>query len=193
MLDRLCAHIRTITKEAKDSLKEAENIMAYRNKVFVSFDGDNDIHYYRLMQAWKQNDRTAFNFSDAHDINTALDTSTEETIKRRLSERLANTRVVVSLIGEGTRYLYKFVRWELEQALARGLPIIGVNLNGRRSRDSESCPPVIRDALVVYVSFQAAILQHALENWPNEYTRRQSKGTTGPRHYKDEVYKRLGL
>ena len=53
--------------------------MAHRNKVFVSFDGDNDIHYYRLMQAWKQNDRTAFNFFDAHDINTARDTSTEET------------------------------------------------------------------------------------------------------------------
>ena len=52
--------------------------MAYRNKVFVSFDGDKDIHYYRLMRAWKQNDNTSFDFLDAHDINTALDTSTEE-------------------------------------------------------------------------------------------------------------------
>ena len=95
--------------------------MAYRNKVFVSFDGDNDIHSYRLMQAWKQNDRTAFNFFDAHDINTARDTSTEETIKRRSSERLSNARVVASLIGEHTRYLYKFVRWELEQAVSRAL------------------------------------------------------------------------
>ena len=42
--------------------------MAYRNKVFVSFDGDADIHYYRLMCAWKQNDRTPFNFYDAHDL-----------------------------------------------------------------------------------------------------------------------------
>ena len=49
--------------------------MAYRNKVFISFDGDNDIHYYRLMRAWKQNDYTDFNFFDAHDINTARDTS----------------------------------------------------------------------------------------------------------------------
>ena len=34
--------------------------MAYRNKTYVCFDGDNDIRYYRLMQAWKQNDNTNF-------------------------------------------------------------------------------------------------------------------------------------
>lgn len=78
------------------------------------------------------------------------------------------SRVVVSLIGERTRDLYKCVRWELEQALTRSLPLIGVNLNGRRAQDSARCPPGIRDALVVYVSFHSALLQHALEHWPNE-------------------------
>lgn len=94
--------------------------MAYRNKVFVSFDGDNDMHYYRLMRAWKQNDNSPFNFFDAHELNTSLDSSTEATIKRRLSDRLANSKVVVSLIGQRTRYLYKFVRWELEQSIRNG-------------------------------------------------------------------------
>ena len=28
--------------------------MAYRNKTYVCFDGDKDMHYYRLMCAWKQ-------------------------------------------------------------------------------------------------------------------------------------------
>ena len=53
--------------------------MAYKNKVFVSFDGDKDIHYYRLMRAWKQNDSSHFDFHDAHDahdVNSAQDTST---------------------------------------------------------------------------------------------------------------------
>ena len=68
--------------------------MAYRNKTYVCFDGDNDIRYYNLMKAWKQNDNTNFNFYDAHDINTALDSSTEETIKRRLRERLINSKVL---------------------------------------------------------------------------------------------------
>ena len=31
--------------------------MAYHNKVYVSMDADNDLRYYRLMQAWKQNDK----------------------------------------------------------------------------------------------------------------------------------------
>ena len=167
--------------------------MSYRNKVFISFDGDNDIHYYRLMRAWKQNDRTDFNFFDAHDINTARDTSLEATIKARLRERLLNAKVVVSLIGDNTRYLYKFVRWELEQSLSLGLPIIGVNLNGKRSQDSDRCPPVIRDSLVVYVSFKSAILQHALENWPDEFYRSKRQGVTGPRYYDDNVYTRLVL
>jgi len=167
--------------------------MAYRNKVFVSFDGDNDIHYYRLMTAWKQNDSTPFNFYDAHDVNTALDTSTEDTIKRRLRERLVNSKVVISLIGEQTRYLHKFVRWELEQAVNLNLPIIGVNLNGNKSLDSNRCPPVLRDELVVYISFNVNILQYALENWPDEFYRLKRERKTGSRHYSGDVYKRLGL
>jgi len=33
--------------------KERYN-MSYQNKTFVSFDGDTDIHYYRLMTAWNK-------------------------------------------------------------------------------------------------------------------------------------------
>ena len=167
--------------------------MAYRNKVFVSFDGDNDMHYYRLLQAWKHNQRIAFDFFDAHDINTARDTSTEATIKRRLAERLTNAKSVVSLIGEHTRYLYRFVRWELEQAVKRDIPIIGANLNGIRSQDPHLCPPILRNELVVYVSFQPAILQHALAKWPAEDQSCRVRGLKGPRYYSHELYKSLGL
>lgn len=167
--------------------------MAYRNKVFVSFDGDNDIHYYRLMKAWKQNDRTPFNFYDAHDVSSARDTSTEETIKRSLRKRLLETKVFVLLVGEKTQYLYKFVRWEIEQAKSLGLPIIVVNLNGRRSMDSLRCPASIRDALAMHVSFKAGILQHALEHWPDQYAQLKRQGESGPYYYKDEIYTRLGL
>ena len=165
----------------------------YRNKTFVSFDGDNDIHYYRLMQAWKANDRFDFNFYDAHDINTARDSSLEATIKRRLGERLSNAKLVISLIGERTRYLYKFVRWELEKALELGIPIVGVNLNGRRSQDTDLCPPIIRGELVIYVSFQPSIIRHSIENWPNQWSRLKREGKSGAFFYGDEVYRGLGL
>lgn len=35
--------------------------MAYRNKVYVSMDADNDLRYYYLMRAWRQSDYTSFN------------------------------------------------------------------------------------------------------------------------------------
>ena len=167
--------------------------MAYRNKVYISFDGDNDIHYYRLMQAWKQNDNTDFNFYNAHDLNTARDSSQEESIKRQLRIRFQNTKTFVILIGESTRYLYKFVRWEMEQALALDLPIIGVNLNGLRYQDSEKCPPIIRDELAIYISYNAAILQYALETWPMKHSSLKLQGKSGPYYYKQSHYQALGL
>jgi hypothetical protein len=167
--------------------------MSYRNKTYVCFDGDNDIHYYRLMCAWKQNDGINFDFYNAHDMNYARDTSTEESIKRQLKERLNNTKVFIVLIGEKTRYLQKFVRWEMEQALSMDLPIIAVNLNGFRGQDSERCPPVIRDKLAIHISFNAAIMQYALENWPDSHYRYTREGKTEPFHYTQETYSRLGL
>jgi hypothetical protein len=167
--------------------------MVYRNKTYVCFDGDSDIHYYRLMQAWHQSDYTAFNFYNAHDLNRARDSSQETSIKRQLRVRLLNSKVLVVLIGEKTRYLYRFVRWEMEQALSLGMPIIGVNLNGLRSQDPDRCPPIIQRELAIYISFNARILQHALETWPKDHVFQKVEQASGPFFYDSSVYKRLGL
>ena len=167
--------------------------MPYRNKTYVCFDGDNDIRYYWLMKAWKQNDGMSFNFFDAHDLNTARDTSLTDSIKRQLRERLTHSKIMIVLIGEQTRYLYRFVRWEMEQALDLGIPIIGVNLNGLTQQDSPRCPPLIRDELAVYVSFNAAIVQYALDDWPARHNLYKQQKTSGAYYYKPEVYSRLGL
>ena len=145
------------------------------------------------MKAWKRNDGMSFNFFDAHDLNTGRDTSLTETIRRRLRERLLNSKILVVLIGENTRYLYRFVRWEMDQALHLGLPIVGVNLNGLRCQDALRCPPVIRNELATYVSFKAAIVEYALEDWPRTHSSLKEQGASGPYYYRDDVYTRLGL
>ena len=166
--------------------------MAYRNKTYIAFDGDKDIHYYRLMTAWSENERFSLNFSNAHDLNTAKDSSQEESIKRQLRERFADSKLLIVLIGENTRLLTKFVKWEMETAIRLGLPIIGVNLNGSKSQDN-SCPSAIKDALAIYVPFKEKIVSHAVVNWPAVHDRYKSEGKSGPFYYTDETYRQLGL
>ncbi|SDQ02644.1 TIR domain-containing protein (plasmid) [Carnobacterium viridans] len=164
--------------------------MAYRNKTYVAFDGDNDIRYYHLMRAWRQRDNSTFNFYDAHDLNTARDSSQEISIKRQLSIRMMNTKVFVLLIGSNTRYLRKFVKWEIETAIRLNLPIICVNLNKSRSSDN-LCPVSLENKLAIFIPFEKKIMQHALENWPDSYKKYKLLGKSGPYFYKESVYDKL--
>jgi hypothetical protein len=166
--------------------------MAYRNKTYIAFDGDTDMSYYRMMTAWHANPKFSFEFHDAHDLNTARDSSQEESIKRQLRERFANSKEFIVLVGEKTKLLRKFVLWEMEVAVKLGLPIIGVNLNGSRTRD-DRCPAAIWDELAIYVPFGAKIIEHALEHWPSSHASYKGKGETGPYFYKDSVYESLGM
>ncbi len=166
--------------------------MAYTNKTYVAFDADNDIHYYRLMQAWKQNDNTSFNFYDAHDLNNVRVYS-EESIKRNLQERLRSTKVFILLVGENTKYLYKFVRWEIEQAIKRDLPIIVVNLNGKRNKDTNLCPLILDDELSLHVSFNQKIIEKALSSWEASHKKHRGEGSTSAYVYGEDVYKAVGL
>lgn len=162
------------------------------NKTYICFDGDTDMDYYRLMTAWHANKKMSFEFQNAHDLNTARDSSQEESIKRQLRTRFANSKDFIVLIGEKTKNLTKFVRWEMEVALNLGLPIIGVNLNGSRSQD-ERCPAIIRNELVAFVNFGPKIIEHAMSNWPADYAKLKKAGATGARFYNDSVYTSLGV
>lgn len=166
--------------------------MAYRNKFYVCFDSDSDIHYYWLMRAWKQDDGTKFNFYDAHDLNKTHNASFQDALKHQLRTRIQNTRAFVVLIGERTRHL-QFVQWEIEEALALNLPIICVNLNGLRHRDLIRCPSIIGDKPSVHIGFNAVILQHALKTWPEIHCSLRQQRDSSPYYYTQSDYVGLGL
>jgi hypothetical protein len=166
--------------------------MSYQNKTYVIFDGDNDMWAYAYMKGWKSNENMDFNFYDAHDIRPLTDRASEETVRKALRERLANAKQTIVLVGENTKNLYRFVRWEIEISQKRDLPIIVVNLNGSRQLDRDRCPAILREWLAAHVEFKAKIIQHALDNFPDEYTRLR-ESTNGPRYYTDEVYRKVGL
>ncbi|MDI5896359.1 TIR domain-containing protein [Flavobacterium algoritolerans] len=160
---------------------------------YACFDGDSDIHYYRLMQAWHVNEKFDFTFINAHDLTQSRDSSTEETIKRSLRTRLRASDVLVVLVGESTRNLYKFVRWEIEVSIELGLSIIVVNLDKKRRMNSVLCPPILRNELAIHVPFGHKIIDYAIKNWPSSASRHRVAGESGPYYYQDSVYSVLGL
>lgn len=165
--------------------------MAHKNHAYLCFDGDEDIHYYYLMKAWHENEKFDFEFENAHDLMQSRDSSLEETIKRSLRERMKHSDKMVVLIGEKTKNLYKFVRWEIETALDLGLPIICVNLNRKKEMDPERCPPILQDKLAIHIPFGVKIVNYALQNWPASYAHHKSQGHAGAYFYKEHVYQQL--
>lgn len=160
---------------------------------YIIFDGDNDKWAYGRMKGWKSLKNIDFDFDNAHDIYPLTDRAKDEAyIKAKLKKRFSNAKQVIVIIGKSTKFLYKYVRWELEVAQQLDLPIIAVNLNGDREQNILTCPPIIRDTYTVHIPFRLSIIKHALESFPNEY-RKRSKKDIGSRYYEKSVYKKLGL
>jgi hypothetical protein len=132
------------------------------------------------MKAWKQSDNTNFNFFDAHEINNLMAYSSETTIKAKLRERLNNSKIFILLVGASTKHLYKYVRWEIEQALKLNLPIIVVNINGKDGLDNNLCPAIVKNELALHISFGPKILEKALNIWQIEHFDHKKNNKTGP-------------
>lgn len=168
--------------------------MSHRNKTYVIFDGDNDMRSYNLMKAWKSNENIDFNFYDAHDIKPLTDNASNETyIKKRLRERMENTKQVIVLVGNHTKKLYKYVRWEIELAIELDLPIIVVNLNKSKSIDNNLCPPILRNKNALHISFHQKIIKHSLDKFPSFYHRERDKTKNTDYYLREDVYKKLNL
>lgn len=96
------------------------------------------------MQAWKEHEHIDFNFTDCQ-LTSELNSEDENYIKRKCRERINMAGKYIMLIGEDTRWKYKYVRWEAEVAMEKNCSIIGVNLDGSRRMTEKTCPPIIRD------------------------------------------------
>lgn len=167
--------------------------MSYRDKTYVIFDGDNDKWAYDFMRGWNASKHVDFDFANAHDLKPLReDAFVESTIKRRLRERFEHTGQAIVLIGEHTKNLYRFVRWEIETAQDLDLPIVAVNLNQKRGYDALLCPAIMRDKYIVHVTFRARIIKLALDKFPAEY-RSRSRNEGGNRNYSDDVYRSVGI
>lgn len=166
--------------------------MGYRNKTYVIFDGDRDMWAYGFMLGWKKLEHLDFDFYNAHDLRPLTQAANEETVKRRLRERFSTAKQVVVLVGENTKNLFRFVRWELEVALKLEIPIIVANLNGKRVADESLCPPILRKKPAIHVAFKMKIIQHAMDEFCAKYVMLYASESDSF-HYSEAVYRSLGL
>lgn len=151
-------------------------------RTFVGF-SSTDIHYYRLMLAWKASEHIDFDFTNCQ-LSSEINSENEAYIKSKCRERINLAGTFAVLIGQDTKSKHKFVRWEMEVAIEKKCRIIGINLDKSRRVVDTTCPAIIRDVGAIFVPFSPKIVAYALENYKmnpnNDY------------HYKDEVYNQLG-
>jgi hypothetical protein len=107
--------------------------MAYRNGTYVAFHAngtnipvDSDIKYYNLLKAWTAKTDDDFSMINSHEKAYAVrESSKRATLQASLKERLRNSKNMLLIIGETTRFNNDWVPFEIEQAVDNyGLPII---------------------------------------------------------------------
>lgn len=164
--------------------------MSYRNKTYVAFASEN-IHLYRLMEAWRENEKIDFTFFDAHDLFVSRDTSKPETIKRNLRERMKNAKQMVIIGtpeakkkgGDGT----SFLAHEVAVMMEFKLPVVIANHDGDKTVDKNFIPAPLLNAgyYTVSVAFSPKIIKHALDDYAATFAASSNKG---PHQYPQSVY-----
>lgn len=169
--------------------------MGYRNKTYVAFASE-DISDYRMMEAWKANERIDFDFFNAHDLFISRDTSKPETIKKNLRERLKNAKQVILLGSEDGKRKGgdgdSFLAHEIELIIELNLPVIVVNLDQSRTVEKKYIPAPLLDVdyHTVSVSYQPKIIMHALDNYAVTFATSEKEG---PHQYTAKIYSDLDL
>lgn len=164
--------------------------MAYKKKIYVSFDND-DIIYYNMLQAWCASDTQELIHHIINNIDTPIAREVEN-VSKSLTEKINTTSCFVVLISDHTLPLGLQMKLEIEKAIELGKPIIVANINGKRSIDVDMCPEIIKNQMAVHLSFNAKIIQRAIDIWPSYYSSNSENGS-GAYFFKPEVYQNLGL
>lgn len=105
----------------------------YRTSTYVAFDGNGttdptkgDLKYLGLLRLWNESPRYEFSFSDSHKKTYQVkDSSSIETLKARLCERLKLSKNMLVIISDDTNYDRGLLNYEIEKAVDKyKIPLI---------------------------------------------------------------------
>lgn len=180
----------------------------YRNGTYVAFDGNNEINptksdrkYFQLLKAWNENENIEFSFSDSHNKTYQVkDTSSDETRKNRLRDRMKNSKNFLVIISDDTNYDRGLLNFEIELAVEEfKLPIIVayigyVKIQNPSELSKKWCKNLFKyinngKARCIHVPFKKEPIFGAISQFSvvsNNYP------ATSLNYYNDEAYKSWG-
>lgn len=182
--------------------------MAYRNGTYIAFHAEgnadptaSDIKYYRMMMAWRARDGSSFPFYNSHEkVPAVRDTSQAETIKRSLRLRLDNSKNMVLIIGERTRFDRDFVPYEIAYAVDTcKIPILATYPGQGIIRAPAAFRPLWPEALRTRIDNGTAHVIHipfhrkTVENAIGQFSHNNYPLGGGLGFYSDDAYRSFGL
>lgn len=181
--------------------------MAYRNGTYVAFHAngtdvpvESDIKYYNLLKAWTEKSDDDFTMVNSHDKASAVrDTSLKTTLRSSLLHRLRNSRNMLLIVGETTRFDTDWVPFEIEQAVdSYEIPIIAVyptfNWICAPAKLEGLWPYALkariqnRSAFVLHIPFKKQPIKAAIDQFDHD-----NLPPDGLSHYTHESYVNWGL
>lgn len=108
-----------------------------KEKVFVSYDYDNDKNYKNLLLAWDANGDFDFSLYD-QSVDVSVDSTDDAAIKRVISARINKSTFFLCLVGNKT-HRSSWVAWEIKKAVELKKKIIAVKIERSNKTPFELC------------------------------------------------------
>jgi hypothetical protein len=109
--------------------------MAYKKKIFVSYDYTNDRHYKNLLLAWDANKLFDFSIHD-HSADIGINSTNAGAIKSVLSRYINEATYFLVIVGAKT-HKSEWVKWEIEKAVELGKRIVAVKTDRENTSPRE--------------------------------------------------------
>ena len=162
-------------------------------KIFLAFEGTMDLEFLDIFNSWKDSNGKKYDAFNLLSELKKIDKVEDDILKANMQAKMKEADIFAIVIGPKTKSFRKFVRWQIEYAVASGKPVIAINLNGIRSVDFDRCPTFLKKNLSMHITAQNEIFEYALTNWPASYKEKFEAEDHKNYRYSNDVYESLGL
>ncbi len=101
------------------------------NRIFISYDYDNDRIYKNLLLAWDKNSEFNFSFYD-ESVDVSVNSDAAAVIRRVISGKIRNANHFLCIVDTNT-HQSDWVEWEIRKAIELNKKIVAVKIKSTNS------------------------------------------------------------